>query len=134
MGAGALAEKCEAQTVLIIEDEAEVRHFVSRVLGLEGYRVLQAEDGDMGMELVGENRVALVLLDLRLPGRDGWSVLVQMKGEPSLSLIPVVVLTASAGVPQRERALSMGAADYLVKPLSAGGLREAVARVLCRKR
>ena len=134
MGAGALAEKCEAQTVLIIEDEAEVRHFVSRVLGLEGYCVLQAEDGDMGMELVGENRVALVLLDLRLPGRDGWSVLVQMKGEPSLSLIPVVVLTASAGVPQRERALSMGAADYLVKPLSAGGLREAVARVLCRKR
>ena len=62
----------EAKTVLIIEDEAEVRDFVCRVLELEGYRILQAEDGDEGIGLARDNPVALVLLDLRLPGHDGW--------------------------------------------------------------
>ncbi len=122
----------ETKTILIIEDEAEVRNFASRVLELEGYQVLQAEDGDTGLRLVVKNRVSLVLLDLRLPERDGWAVLEEMKGNPELSSIPVIVFTASAGVPQHDRALSMGAADYLVKPLSAARLRKAVARTLQR--
>jgi len=120
--------------ILVIEDEADVRHFVSRVLELEGYHVLRAEDGDKGIGIVREDRASLVLLDLRLPGRDGWSVLEEMKGEPALSAIPVVVLTASAEVSKRERALNMGAADYLVKPVSAASLRESVAHILHRKR
>jgi len=120
----------EAKTVLIVEDEAEVRYFAARVFELEGYRVLQTESSEEGMRLVRESQVALVLLDLRLPGRDGWAMLEQMKGEPELSKIPVIVFTASAGVPQRERALSMGAADYLVKPMSSARLRKAVASVL----
>ena len=122
-----MEEKYETKAVLIIEDEADVLNFVSRVLELEGYRVLQAEDGDKGIRMARENPIALVLLDLRLPGIDGWSVLFQMKSEPALAEIPVVILTASAGVSQRDRALSMGAADYLIKPLSAASLRETVA-------
>ena len=122
-----MEEKYETKAVLIIEDEADVLNFVSRVLELEGYRVLQAEDGDKGIRIARENPIALVLLDLRLPGIDGWSVLIQMKSEPALAEIPVVILTASAGVSQRDRALSMGAADYLIKPLSAASLRETVA-------
>ena len=129
-----MAKKREAKAVLIIEDKADVQNFASRVLELEGYRVLQAEDGARGIGIAKENPVALVLLDLRLPGGDGWSVLVEMKGEPALSAIPVVVLSASAGAVQRERALSMGAADYLVKPLSAASLRETVARILHQER
>ncbi|MFC1934500.1 two-component system response regulator [Chloroflexota bacterium] len=129
-----MAEKSETKTVLIIEDEAEVRNFTSRVLELEGYHVLQAENSEQGMRLVRESQVSLVLLDLRLPGRDGWAVLEQIKSTPELSAIPVIVFTASAEVSQRERALSMGAADYLVKPLSAARLRKAVVRVLHRKR
>ncbi len=124
----------ETKTVLIIEDEAEIRNFASRVLELEGYRVLQAENGEEGMGLVRKSRISLVLLDLRLPGHDGWVELEQIKNEPELSAIPVIVFTASAGVSQQERALSMGAADYLVKPLSAARLRKAVARVLHRER
>jgi len=61
-------------------------------------------------------------------------VLEQVKKEPELSSIPVIVFTASVAEPQRERALAMGAADYLVKPLSAATLRESVARILRRKR
>jgi len=58
----------------------------------------------------------------------------QIKGEQDLSAVPVVVFTASAGVPQQDRALSMGAAGYLVKPLSAASLKRAVARILRQNR
>jgi len=122
------------KTVLIIEDEAEIRSFASRVLELEGYQVLQAGDGDEGLRLARGNQVALALLDLRLPGRDGWAVLSQIKGDPELSSIPVVVFTASAAAQQRSQALAGGAADYLVKPLSATSLRESIARILRQKR
>jgi len=125
-----MAKKGSRATILIIEDEDDIRTFASRVLELEGYRVLQAGDGDEGLRLASGNQVALVLLDLRLPGRDGWAVLSQMKSDPELSSIPVVVFTASAGVPQQSRALAGGAADYLVKPLSATSLRKSIARIL----
>lgn len=125
-----MTENLKTEIVLIIEDEVEVLHFASRVLELEGYQVLQANDTDEGMRLARGCLVALVLLDLRLPGRDGWVILEQMRSDPKLSKIPVIVFTASAGVSQRERALGMGAADYLVKPLSSARLRKAVARVL----
>jgi adenylate cyclase len=129
-----MVKKGNRATILIIEDEDDIRTFASRVLELEGYRVLQAGDGDEGLRLARGNQVALVLLDLRLPGRDGWAVLSQMKDDPELSSIPVVVFTASAGVPQQSRALAGGAADYLVKPLSATSLREPIARILRQKR
>ncbi len=124
----------KAKTVLIIEDEAEVRHFASRVLEFEGYRVLEAETAEEGLELVRRDGISLVLLDLRLPGQDGWVVLEQMKGNAELSAIPVIVFTASAGISQRGKAFGMGAADYLVKPLSAMSLREAVVSILRQKR
>ncbi len=129
-----IIRKGETKTVLIIEDESEVRNFASRVLELEGYRVLQIEDGDEGLRLVRRGGISLVLLDLRLPGGDGWAVLEQLKKEPELSSIPVIMFTASAAEPQRARALAMGAADYLAKPLSAASLRKSVARILRRKR
>ncbi len=128
-----MVRKGEAKTVLVIEDEAEVRNFASRVLELEGYRVLQAEDGNGGLRLVRRGGISLVLLDLKLPRDDGWAVLEQLKKEPALSSIPVIVFTASVAEPQRGRALAMGAADYLVKPLSAASLRKSVARILRRK-
>jgi len=120
----------ETKIVLIIEDEANVRNFAARVLELEGYGILQAADGEEGMRLVREHRIGLVLLDLRLPKRSGWSVLMLLKSEPELSVIPVIVFTASAGVVQREKAMKLGAADYLIKPLSAASLKETVARTL----
>ncbi len=125
-----MAKTHKSKTVLIIEDEAEIRNFAARVCELEGYDVLQAEDGDTGLRLARENQVALVLLDLRLPGRDGWVALAQMKSEPELSAIPVIVFTASARITQRDKAVHMGAADYLIKPISAAGLRKAIARAL----
>jgi CheY-like chemotaxis protein len=125
-----MAKRRETKRILVIEDEADVLTFASRVLKLEGYPVLQAEDGDEGLRLAREKECALVLLDLRLPTIDGWDVLEQLKNEAELSAIPVVVFTASAAASERERAFSMGAVDYLVKPLSAADLRASIARAL----
>lgn len=116
--------------VLVIEDEVDVRKFASRVLTLEGFTVLETDNGEQGLKLVRKNKCALVLLDLRLPGRDGWFVLKKMKEDSALRDVPVIVFTASAGIPQRERALSMGAVDYLIKPLSAAAIRDSVARAM----
>ena len=129
-----MARKQTAKTVLIIEDEINIQNFLSRVLELEGYTVFQTLDGASGMEIINNDHVSLVLLDLRLPpGLDGWSVLRQIKRDPGLAAIPVVVLTAIAEAAQRRRTLRMGAASYLVKPVSARLLIQTVRDALKRK-
>lgn len=120
----------KTKTILIIEDEADIQNFISRVLELEGYNVLRAGDGRTGLSLLRGNGVDLVLLDLRLPGTDGWSVLREIKRDPSLGAVPVIVLTAIAEAIQRKKTLRMGATKYLVKPLSAGDLMQTIAEVL----
>ncbi len=129
-----MTKRREAKTILIIEDEAEVQDFASRVLELEGYHILQAEDGDGGLKLLSRGGISLVLLDLSLPKVNGWAVLKQMKEEPGLSAIPVIIFTASAGTDQRAQALKMGVVDYLVKPVSVASLRKTVARFLQQER
>lgn len=129
-----MAKKSKTKTVLIIEDEDDIQNFISRVLELDGYNVLRARDARTGMELIRYNSVALVLLDLRLPGPDGWSVLRAIKSNPEFSAIPVIVLTAIAESLQRRRTLRMGADRYLIKPLSAHSLSTAVAGVMRQNR
>ena len=126
--------KRKAKTILIIEDEVDIRSFIARVLQLEGYNVLEASDGTRGMEIIKKNPIALVLLDLRLPGPDGWSVLREIKRNPELARIPVVVLTAIAETMQRKKTLKMGASSYLVKPLSARSLSVTIAGILQKKK
>ena len=123
----------ETNPILVIEDDPEIQRFISRVLELEGYSVLQTEDGDAGLRLTRQSQFALVLLDLKLPGRNGWDVLQDFKTDPALSAIPVIVITASAGVNQRNKALSLGALDYLIKPVSAAMLKKACSNVLCQR-
>jgi DNA-binding response OmpR family regulator len=125
-----MTRKNKTHTVLIIEDDLDIQNFISRVLELEGYRVIRANDGQTGMELIRANSVSLVLLDLRLPGPDGWSILQEIKGNPAHSKVPVVVLTAIAESVQQRRTLSMGASKYLIKPLSAHKLSKTVAGIL----
>ena len=125
-----MAETDKIKTILVIEDETDIKNFATRVLELEGYRILQSDTTEEGIRLIRENKISLVLLDLRLAGQYGWVLLEQLQNEPGLSGIPVVVFTASASIPQREKAFSMGAAGYMVKPLSAAELRKTVSRIL----
>jgi DNA-binding response OmpR family regulator len=126
-------KKRKEKTVLIIEDEDDIRSFIARVLQLEGYKVLEASDATTGMEIIRETPVSLVLLDLRLPGPDGWSILREIKHNPELAKIPVVVLTAIAETIQRKKTLRMGAASYLIKPLSARSLSMTITGILREK-
>ena len=128
-----LEKKHKLKTILIIEDEADIRSFIARVLQLEGYSVIEASDGTTGMGILKETPIALVMLDLRLPGPDGWSILREIKRNPELAKIPVVVLTAIAETMQRKKTLRMGAASYLIKPLSAHSLSMAITGILQAK-
>jgi adenylate cyclase len=123
-----------ATGILIIEDEEDIRDFAARVLELEGYRVFQAVDGGDGLRMLREYPVSLVLLDLRLPDCDGWTLLEELKSDPQLAMVPVVMFTASAAVSRRSQALAVGAVDYLVKPLSAARLKETVHGILAQER
>jgi DNA-binding response OmpR family regulator len=110
--------------VVVVEDEPAIRRGVSDALGVSGYEVTEAADGDAGLEAALRRGVGLVLLDLLLPRRDGLAVLTELrKSRPTL---PVIILTARGSEDDRVRGLRMGADDYVVKPFSA---RELLARV-----
>jgi len=111
-----------AQKVLVIDDEETLRNLVAKLLEMEGYTVLVASSGDEGLGLARKEGCDLVLLDLLMPGRDGWSVLAEMKGDPGLRDIPVVLWTASPSQFGGNKARAMGASDYLLKPVRAGEL------------
>jgi DNA-binding response OmpR family regulator len=122
--------KSKNKVVLIVEDDADIRTFVRRVLQLEDYTCLEAETKVETFSSIKENKVDLVILDLRLAENNGWLILSQLKRNRETASIPVIVFTASFGEQQKARALKMGAKEYLIKPLSASVLREAVTRVL----
>jgi DNA-binding response OmpR family regulator len=125
-----MANRFKAKTILIIEDDIDIQNFISRVLELEGHQVLKAGDGNTGIDIMREKTVDLVLLDLRLPGRNGWSVLQQIKHDAELSKIPVIVITAIADAFQKKKTLQMGAKRYLIKPMSAHTLANTIASTL----
>ena len=125
-----MTKKPDKKIALIIEDDADIRTFACRVIELEGYVCLQAETTDETFQTLKENTVDLILLDLRLVDHNGWLILAQLKKNQETKSIPVIVFTASFGEQQRAQALKMGATDYLIKPLSANVLKDAVNRVL----
>ena len=101
-------------TILVIDDDPASQELAGRVLGREGYRVIGATEGVVGIELARTARPDVILLDVMMPAMDGWSVLSILKGDPELRSIPVVMQTMLA---DREKAYALGAADYLVKPV-----------------
>lgn len=118
------------RTVLLVEDDPDLLRFAQVTLRLGGYRPLMASDGQTAVALARKAQPSLVVLDLRLPELDGWSVLETLRAAPETAQLPVLVLTASAGPADQERALAAGAVDYLVKPVSADALLAAIERAL----
>lgn len=99
---------------------------ISDVLVSLQYEVLQAVDGEQGLQMAEEFRPDLILMDLSLPRLDGWSATRLLKSNPELRAIPVIALTAHAMVGDRERALEAGCDDYISKPIN---LRELAAKL-----
>jgi len=116
--------------VLVVDDELPVREVVRMNLETHGYRVSQACGGAESLRLVRANRPDLILLDLRMPLRDGWSVLRELRGDPTLSMIPVVMLTGEADESSELRAKGLGVVAYVAKPVGGDDLVGVIQRVL----
>ncbi len=101
--------------ILVVEDDRFLREMISRKLDKEGYEVVQAVDGEQGEEKIKEEKPDLVLLDLILPGIDGFEVLERVKKDPEVSEIPVMILSNLGQKSEIERGLSLGAVDFLIK-------------------
>lgn len=101
--------------VLIIEDDKFLRELMSRKLSSEGFETVEAIDGESGIKKIKEEKPEIVLLDLILPGIDGFEVLAKVKDDPETNPIPVVILSNLGQRDDVERGLKLGAIDYLVK-------------------
>jgi DNA-binding response OmpR family regulator len=110
-------------TVLVVDDEPMVREVVVRYLEQEGYRALEAADGDAARALLEQEEPSLIVLDLMLPGTDGLALCRWIRGR---SQLPVIMVTALGEEADRLTGLELGADDYLTKPFSP---RELVARI-----
>lgn len=104
-----------AKKILIVEDDKYLRELLSQKLLKENYDVLDAGDGEEGVRLAKEGKPDLILLDLILPGIDGFEVLSRIKESPDTSSIPVIILSNLGQKDDIEKGLKMGAIDYLIK-------------------
>jgi len=117
--------------ILIIEDDKFLRGLISQKLTNEGYETLEAIDGEEGLKKVKEEKPDLILLDLILPGINGFEVLSKIKGDPVLASIPVIILSNLGQKEDIEKGLKLGAVDYLIKAhFTPGEIIEKIKAVL----
>lgn len=120
-----------AKTILIIEDDKFLRELITQKLIKEDYEVSEAVDGEEGIKKIKEEKPDLVLLDLILPGIDGFEVLARMKSESTLTTIPVIILSNLGQKEDVEKGMKMGAIDYLIKAhFTPGEIIEKIKAVL----
>jgi two-component system, cell cycle response regulator DivK len=119
-------------TVLIVEDNEPSRDALARRLERRGYTVLLAVDGQQGVSLARSERPDIILMDLGLPGIDGWEATKRLKNSSDTRQIPVIVLSAHAMTNDREIALAAGADEFDTKPVQFQQLIEKVESLLAR--
>jgi two-component system cell cycle response regulator DivK len=116
--------------ILYIEDTENNRILVTRYLDRHGYKVLTAEDAEQGLALAITEMPDLILMDLGLPGTDGWAATHQFKSNPALQHIPIIALTAHVMQGDREKALQAGCDDYDTKPFQFARLMQKIDALL----
>jgi type II secretory ATPase GspE/PulE/Tfp pilus assembly ATPase PilB-like protein/CheY-like chemotaxis protein len=121
-------------TVLLVEDEESLRKVMKDLLERDGYSVAEAADGISALDQVDRVAPDVIMLDLNLPGLDGYHVLQQLRSRPATSRIPVIVLTAKGDEDNEVRVFQLGADDFLTKPFRAKALSARLEAVLGRRR
>jgi DNA-binding response OmpR family regulator len=104
--------------VLVIDDEAPIRLLCRVNLEAEGMHVTEAGDGQTGLEKAREERPDVILLDVMMPGRNGWEVAEELLADDRTSEIPIIFLTARAETRDRARGLDLGGVEYVTKPFN----------------
>jgi DNA-binding response OmpR family regulator len=118
--------------VLVIDDEAPIRLLCRVNLEAEGMAVLEASDGTSGLEKARDETPDVVLLDVMMPGLDGWRVAEELLDDPRTQSIPIVFLTARAELRDRARGIDLGGIDYVTKPFNPVELAPLVRDLLDR--
>ncbi len=121
------------EKVLVIEDDEDILTLLEHHLGREGYTVETAEDGEKGLDLARERPSHVIVLDLMLPGMDGYQVLKALRADERTASTPVVILTARGEEADIVTGLELGADDYVTKPFSPRVLMARIRAVLRRK-
>lgn len=112
--------------ILIVEDHEVNRRLLMDYLCYLGYQVFTIGEGSTFFQAISNFQPHLILLDLKLPGIDGYTLLQQMQQQPDLQAVPIIIVSAYAFKADRERALSLGAKRYFVKPVNLAQLRQAI--------
>jgi DNA-binding response OmpR family regulator len=116
--------------VLVIDDEAPIRLLCRVNLEAEGMEVYEAPDGPSGLDSARRESPDVILLDVMMPGLDGWKVAEELLAEPATSGIPIVFLTARADLRDRARGMDLGGLDYITKPFNPVELASLVSSVV----
>ena len=125
--------KAQSVTVLLVEDNDLNRDMLSRRLKRREYKILAAIDGESAIQMSRDLRPDLILMDMGLPGINGWDATRAIKADPFTSHIPVIALTAHALHPDREQAMAAGCDAFETKPVDLDRLLATMERVLsCR--
>jgi CheY-like chemotaxis protein len=120
--------------VLLVEDEDQLRRVMKDLLEREGYTVAEARDGVQALDQVDRFAPDVIILDLNLPGLDGYTVLTQLRSRPATRTIPIMVLTAKGDEDNEVRVFELGADDFITKPFRAKALSARLEAVLGRHR
>jgi CheY-like chemotaxis protein len=120
--------------VLLVDDEDSLRKVMKDLLVRDGYEVQEARTGAEALDQVDRHAPDIVVLDLNLPGKDGYSVLSELRARPATARLPVIVLTAKGDEDNEVRVFELGADDFLSKPFRAKALSKRLEVVLGRKR
>lgn len=129
----ALGEKDEAAmsaTILVVEDNPDNMYVLDHLLTRKGYLVRQATRGEEALAQVQQHRPALVLMDMQMPGMDGYAVVRELRRQPELATLPIIAVTASSMPGDREQTLDAGCTDYIAKPISPRDLLQLVEHYL----
>jgi len=116
--------------VLVVDDDPNVRLLCATNLRLDGFDVIEAVDGQDGLERVGEDAPDLVLLDIRMPGLDGFELASAVRRNHRTSHVPLVFLTGEANPDAEERALAIGAVGYFTKPFDPAAVSRFISDIL----
>lgn len=116
--------------ILIVDDEKDIRSLIEKILGNISYEVSQAKDGQEMFNLLEKNKPDLILLDVMMPGVNGYEICHLLKRNPDTASIPVVLLTVLSGPQDASKGMAMGAAAYLTKPFDPDDLGQEIEHIL----
>ncbi len=120
----------DTRLILLVEDNEVNRNMLIRRLERAGHAVTTAADGDIALNVMREEHPAVVLMDMNLPVKDGWTACREAKADPAISDIPIIALTAHAMEEDKARALAAGCVDFATKPVDFPALLTVIAAAL----